>query len=122
MDTDTSTANKWRSERKIFSAFITKKAVPITDIEVVTSIVNIRSRPYFLLLVPILPSISAAFFFRARPLRGKRGYGTAQSLAVQRRSERRTLAKQGVPLCKKKLITSHFIAFCSLESIALQLF
>jgi hypothetical protein len=47
-----SKANKRRSKRMIFSAFITKKAIPITDLEVATSLVMTRSRPFFLLLVP----------------------------------------------------------------------
>jgi hypothetical protein len=58
MNKDTSRANKRRSKRKIFSEFITKNAIPITDLEVATSFVRMRSSPYFLLLVPILPSIT----------------------------------------------------------------
>jgi hypothetical protein len=34
MYTDTSKANKGHSKRKIFSVLITKKAIPITDLEV----------------------------------------------------------------------------------------
>jgi len=45
----------------IFSAFITKNAIVITVLDVSTSLVRIRSSPYFLLPVPILPSITERF-------------------------------------------------------------
>jgi hypothetical protein len=55
MHKDTSRANKWRSERNIFSEFFTNNAIPITDHEVAISFVRIQSSPYFHLLVQIIP-------------------------------------------------------------------
>jgi hypothetical protein len=53
--------NKKRSSLKIFSVFITKNAIVVTVLDVSTSLVMIRSSPYFRLLVPILPSITERF-------------------------------------------------------------
>jgi hypothetical protein len=63
MHSDTGKANIRRSNRKMFSEFITKNFIPIIDLEGAAKFVRMRSNPYFLLLVLILPSFTARFLW-----------------------------------------------------------
>jgi hypothetical protein len=61
MYTETKIDNKRRSSLRIFSAFITKNAIVNSVLDVSTSLVRIRSNPYFRLHLQIPPSITERF-------------------------------------------------------------